>query len=107
MILSPGQRATGCAFGITSHGLVVGNGRVIHSREGGVLVDRNDIVSSTDLVGITSAWKVAVGVVDLRSVDGSTAETFTVILQSGVFVVVSFTESNTGLNGHYSGKHMT
>lgn len=42
-------------------------------------------------------------VVDLRSIDGSTAETLSVVLEAGIFIVVSFTESNASLDGHVLG----
>jgi hypothetical protein len=60
LVLSPGERAAICALGVASHGLVVGDGRVVNSRECSVLVDADVIISSASLGVVPSAREAAV-----------------------------------------------
>lgn len=54
------KRATIGSFRIASHEAVIGDGRVVHSRECGVLVDVDVVVSSTGLVIVSRAGSGAI-----------------------------------------------
>ena len=65
------------------------------------MIDGYDIVSTTYLVGISGTREGALIVRNLRSIDGRTAETFTIVLETCILIIVPFTESDTSLDGHY------
>lgn len=94
LILPPCQGSTGCALRVAPEELVVGNGAIVHIGEGRVLVDRDDIISATNLALVSCARVRAVRLRQLDAVDGSPAEAFAVVFQASILVVVACTCQN-------------
>lgn len=98
--MSPVKGSTRSTFRVASNGLVVGDDIVVHSWESRVLIDIKTIVGSASFGRISSTGCVALRFIDLGTKDGSTTETFSVIFESGISVVISLAESYTSFNGH-------
>lgn len=83
--------------------MVIRDDAVVDHREGGILVDVQTIVGTASLGRVTRAGHIALALIDLRTVDGSSTETLGIVFETSVSVIVAFAESNTCLDGHVLG----
>lgn len=90
MILSPCQGSTRCPLRVASDELVVGDGAVVHGWKCRILVDRDNIVSTTDLALVSCARVRAIRLRQLDTIDGSSAKAFAIVFQTSIFVVVAY-----------------
>lgn len=76
---------------VAAEGLIIVRGDVGRALgEGGILVDREDIVATADLVGIASAGLLAFGGVDGGRLEEGAAVADAVVLETGVSVAVAW-----------------
>jgi len=100
LVLGIGERlAVRRVIGPAAKGLVVVNvNLIVEGEECGVLVDGDLVVASTGLRRVSRAGECALVLVKLAAVDRRATEAYSVVLETGISVAVSFAEGNTVLD---------